>query len=74
MLSEQKLQKLYDQYMEYTDHMISQYDAHAVAAIMMTQALSIYRTTMTEDDYNQMIDSISAKRHRVQTFRGSDLQ
>lgn len=74
MLSDQKLQKLYEQYFEFTDHMVSQYDPSAVAAIMLTQALSIYRTTMTEQDYNSMVDSISAKRDRVQIFQGIDLQ
>ena len=74
MTSDQKLHKLYDQYLEFTDHMVSQYDPSAVAATMLTQALSIYRTTMTEDDYNQMVDSISAKRNKVQIFQGRNLQ
>jgi hypothetical protein len=74
MISETKLQKLYEQYFEFTDHMVSQYDPSAVAAIMLTQALSIYRTTMTEDDYNQMVDSISDKRDKVQIFQNSNLQ
>ena len=74
MTSDQKLHKLYDQYFEFTHHMVSQYDPSAVAAIMLTQALSIYRTTMTEEDYNQMVDSISAKRNKVQIFQGSNLQ
>jgi hypothetical protein len=33
--------------------MIGQYDPMEVAAIMMTQALSLYRTSMDEDEYNQ---------------------
>lgn len=74
MISEIKLQKLYEQYFEFTDHMVSQHDPSAVAAIMLTQALSIYRTTMTEDDYNQMVDSISDKRDKVQIFQSSNLQ
>jgi hypothetical protein len=39
-----------------------------VAAIMMTQALSLYRTNMEEDDYNRMVDMISASRTQVKTF------
>lgn len=74
MISDQKLQTLYEQYFEFTDHMVSQYSSSAVAAVMMAQALSIYRTTMSEQDYNNMIDSISAKRHKVQIFQGTDLQ
>ena len=54
--------------------MVGQYDPMEVAAIMLAQALSIYRTTMSEEDYNLMIDSISDHRDKVQTFGGSLLQ
>ena len=39
-----------------------------VAAILMAQALSIYRTGLSDDEYNKMIDTISASRGQVQTF------
>ena len=66
-----QLEQLYSNYLEFTDHMIGQYDPMEVAAIMMTQALSLYRTSMDEDEYNQMVDVISASRTQVKTFGGS---
>jgi hypothetical protein len=69
-----QLEQLYSNYLEFTDHMVGQYDPMEVAAIMMAQSLSIYRTTMSEEDYNRMVDSISANRDKVKTFGGSLLQ
>lgn len=50
------------------------YDPMAIAAIMMTQALSIYKTAMSQEDYNRMVDSISANRNQVKTFERPILQ
>lgn len=69
-----QLEKLYSNYLEFTGHMVGQYDPMEVAAIMMAQALSLYRTTMSEEDYNRMVDNISSSRDQVQTFGGSLLQ
>ena len=69
-----QLEKLYSNYLEFTGHMVGQYDPMEVAAIMMAQALSLYRTTMSDEDYNRMVDSISASRDKVQTFGGAMLQ
>ena len=69
-----KLEQLYSNYLEFTDHMMGQHDPMEVAAIMMAQSLSIYRTTMSDEDYNRMVDNISSSRDKVQTFGGSMLQ
>lgn len=63
-----KLQQLYNNYMEFTDHMVGIHGSMQVAAIMMTQALSIYRSSMNEEEYNRMVDMISASRTQVKTF------
>jgi len=62
------LEKLYHNYLEYTDHMVGVYGPMEVAAVMMAQALSIYRTGLTDEEYHQMVDSISASRNKVHTF------
>jgi hypothetical protein len=74
MTSDQKLQRLYNQYLEFTDHMCGKHSPMEVAAIMMTQALSLYRTNMSEDEYNKMVDMISASRTQVKTFDTPVLQ
>jgi hypothetical protein len=37
----------------------------AVAAILTMISLQIYRTTLSEEDYNQMVHSIWESRHKV---------
>ena len=54
--------------------MVGQYDPMEVAAIMMTQALSIYKTSLDEVAYNKMVDSISASRSQVHKFTPTILQ
>jgi hypothetical protein len=73
-MSDDKLQQLYDNYLEFTDHMVGMHGSLSVAAVMMTQALSIYRSSMDEVDYNKMIDMISASRSQVKTFDKSVTQ
>lgn len=40
----------------------------AVAAIFTLIALQIYKTSMNDDDYNAMLDTISDSRDRVKKF------
>jgi len=65
---EDKLQRLYNNYLEFTDHMCVDNSPMEVAAIMMTQALSLYRSSLNEDEYNHMVDMISASRTQIKTF------
>ena len=68
------LQNLYGSYLEFTSEMVEQYGAMEVAAIMMTQALGIYRTSLDEIDYNNMVDNISSSRNQVKKFIPDILQ
>jgi hypothetical protein len=68
------LQDLYNTNLEFAGEMIERYGAMEVAAIMMAQALSIYKTTLSEIDYNNMVDSISASRSQVKKFIPDMLQ
>ena len=67
-MNDQKLQQLYNNFLEFADHMSAEHDPMSVAAIMMTQALTIYKSAMSEEDYHRMVDSISASRDQVKTF------
>jgi len=69
-----QLEQLYSNYLEFTNRMVGQYDPMEVAAIMMTQALSIYKTSLDEVAYNKMVDSISASRSQVHKFTPTILQ
>ena len=73
-LNDDKLQQCYDNFIEFTDHMVGVHGAMPVAAVMMTQAMSIYRSSLTEDEYQKIIDTISASRKQVKTFNQVNLQ
>lgn len=67
-MSKDKFQQLYDNYLEFTDHMVGVHGAMEVAAVMVTQALSIYRSAMDPEDYDRMVDSMAASRYKIKTF------
>jgi hypothetical protein len=69
-----RLEELYHEMLSVTAHMVEEYGGMEVAAIMMAQALSIYKTGLSEMDYNQMVDNISASRTKVQKFTPNILQ
>ena len=59
---------LYAKYLQFTGIMLEEYDAMEIAAIMATQALSLYKTCMSEEDYQRMTKSIYDQRNEVKTF------
>jgi len=74
MTSDNKLQELYDLYLGITDGMVGQYGAMEVAGVMTAIALSIYRSGLPEEEYNNMIDAISDNRKKIKTFEKTVLQ
>ena len=68
------LQDLYNTYLEFTSDMVNQYGGMEVAAIMMAQALSIYKTSLDEMDYNKIVDNMSSSRGQVKKFIPTILQ
>ena len=74
IMTDTKLQKLYDQYLDFTDHMCSEHGPLEVAAIMMAQSLTIYKSALGEEEYNLMVDNISNSRNKVKAFTKPILQ
>ena len=68
------LQDLYNTYLEFTSEMVKQYGGMEVAAIMMAQSLSIYKTSLDEIDYNKIVDNMSSSREQVKKFIPTILQ
>ena len=73
-MTEDKIENLYNSYLEFTDKMVGEYDPIEVAAIMVIQALSIYKTILSDNEYNAMVDNISDRRDQVHTFNTQALQ
>ena len=68
MIDDNKLETLYEMYLGITDKMVEQFGPMPVAAVMMAQAMSIYKTALNTEEYNSMVDAISSSRNKVKTF------
>lgn len=59
------LDKLYQEYWMIHGQKLNAYDPLEVAAVLMAQAMTIYKTVLDDRDYNKMVDDISTMRDRV---------
>lgn len=74
-LNDNRMAELYEKYMSFMEVMLKDYRLLEIASVMQVQSLSIYKSTMSEDDYNSMVDTISANRNQIKTFsQGNSLQ
>jgi len=65
----QELQEISDRMYQLTGKLIEEGQRpFAIAAIYIMIAMQIYRTMMSDEDYNQMVDTISANRDKVMTL------
>jgi hypothetical protein len=65
------IEDLYAKYLQFTSVMLEEYQDIEIAGIMIAQALSMYRTVLLEEDYQQMVKSIYERRNDVKTFNGT---
>ena len=62
------IEDLYAKYLQFTGIMLEEYKDIEIAGIMITQALSMYKTVLAEEDYQRMVKSIYERRNHVNTF------
>ena len=62
------IEDLYAKYLQFTAVMLEEYKDIEIAGVMITQALSMYRTVLPEEDYQRMVKSIYERRNDVKTF------
>ena len=66
--NEHCIEDLYAKYLQFTSVMLEDYKDIEIAGVMITQALSLYRTVLAEEDYQRMVTSIYERRNDVKTF------
>ena len=62
------IEDLYAKYLQFTSVMLEEYKDIEIAGVMVTQALSMYKTVLPEEDYQRMVKSIYERRNDVKTF------
>jgi len=55
---EEEFQAVYDEYITLTNELLENFDVLMVAAIMTTIGFSLYKTSLSEEDYNKIVDAM----------------
>jgi hypothetical protein len=66
--NQHSIEDLYSKYLQFTSVMLEDYKDIEIAGIMITQALSMYRTVLSEEDYQRMVKNIYERRDDIRTF------
>ena len=66
--NQHSIEDLYAKYLQFTSVMLEDYTDIEIAGVMITQALSMYKTVLPEEDYQRMVKSIYERRNDVKTF------
>ena len=66
--NQHSIEDLYAKYLQFTSVMLEDYTDIEIAGVMITQALSMYKTVLPEEDYQRMTKSIYERRNDVKTF------
>ena len=59
---------LYEKYMAFNQLMLEKNSALELASILVIQGLTFYKTVMSEEDYQRIVQTIYDKRDSVTTF------
>ena len=66
--NQHSIEDLYAKYLQFTSVMLEDYKDIEIAGVMITQALSMYKTVLPDEDYQRMTKSIYERRNDVKTF------
>jgi hypothetical protein len=70
---EDAMQQVYNQVLTMISNIVVENDPLLVAAVMMTQAMSIYKTALTADEYERMLAKIYETRDLVREFKTENI-
>jgi hypothetical protein len=69
MKNNDQIDQVYTTLLDKIDLLLEDHDPLMIAAVMMAQSMAIYRTALSEDDYNTMMTSILSKRSEIEPFK-----
>ena len=66
---EESMQQVYNKVLGMVSELIVEADPLMLAAVMMTQAMSIYKTALTFEEYEDLVTKIYESRNQVREFK-----
>ena len=67
-MNDETMQELYNKIFTMNTKLSNEYDAVAVAAIFVAQAMRMYRTMLNDDEFNRMVETISQSANETKPF------
>ena len=64
----EEFQEVYNEYIELTNDLLADFDVLMVAAVMSTIGLSLYKTALSEEDYNKVVDAMYDLKNDITTI------
>jgi len=68
------LESLYYKTWMMIDELSKEFDPLAIAGVISTQALTIYKTVLSPEEFEMMVDTISNSRDKIQIIENPVLQ
>lgn len=70
---EDQVLEVYRETLSMIDKLITDHDPLVIAGVMMAQSLSLYRSTLSEEEYSTIVTAILEKKDKVYTFTSRNL-
>jgi len=70
---EEQVLEVYRETLTMIDKLMVDHDPLVIAGVMMAQSMSLYRSTLSEEDYTSVVESILEKKDKVYTFTSRNL-
>ena len=65
---EEEFKAVYEEYISLTNELLENFDVLMVAAIMTTIGFSLYKTSLSEEDYNKIVDAMYDLKNDIATI------
>ena len=69
MKNDDKMTKLYEEALEAADQLCAEHSGLAVAAVLNTISLSLYRTVLSDEEYEEMMLTINSNSRDIKPFK-----
>jgi len=67
-MDKRELDDLYNKSFAMNVQLSSEYSVIAVASVLLGQAMRMYKTILSEEDFNRMVDTINETSHEVKPY------
>ena len=71
-ITDSDLERLNDLYITFSNSMAEEFPIAAIAGVMLMQALTFYRTMLTDEDYDYYVKRVYETRMSVKPYRVFD--